>query len=91
MLCVLPLFHINALFYSFAGALVSGATIIFERRFGASRFWETVAKTRASQVNLIAAAGNICSVETDLSSSLRTRFQKYTSLPLPLHSMLVSS
>ena len=59
MLCVLPLFHINALFYSFAGALVSGATIIFERRFSASRFWETVAKTRASQVNLIAAAGNI--------------------------------
>ena len=59
MLCVLPLFHINALFYSFAGALVSGATIIFERRFSASRFWETVKATRATQVNLIAAAGNI--------------------------------
>lgn len=59
MLCVLPLFHINALFYSFAGALASGASIIFERRFSASRFWERVAATRATQVNLIAAAGNI--------------------------------
>jgi len=59
MLCVLPLFHINALFYSFAGALVSGATIIFDRRFSASRFWKTVTSTRATQVNLIAAAGNI--------------------------------
>lgn len=59
VLCVLPLFHINALFYSFAGALASGATVIFERRFSASRFWKTVSTVQATQVNLIAAAGNI--------------------------------
>jgi crotonobetaine/carnitine-CoA ligase len=59
VLCVLPLFHINALFYSFAGALCAGSTVVFERRFSASRFWKTVKESGATQVNLIAAAGNI--------------------------------
>ena len=59
LICVLPLFHINALFYSFAGALAAGATVIFERRFSASKFWTKVSSSRATQVNLIAAAGNI--------------------------------
>lgn len=59
ILCVLPLFHINALFYSVAGAFAAGATLILARRFSASAFWTTVAETRATQVNLIAAAGTI--------------------------------
>ncbi|MGH8675550.1 MAG: class I adenylate-forming enzyme family protein [Burkholderiales bacterium] len=59
VLCVLPLFHINALFYSVAGALAAGAALIVARRFSASAFWATVADSGATQVNLIAAAGTI--------------------------------
>ena len=33
LLCILPMFHINALFYSLAGALAAGATLILVPRF----------------------------------------------------------
>jgi carnitine-CoA ligase len=59
MLCILPLFHINALFYSLGGAVAAGATLILVRRFSASTFWRTAADTRATEVNMLAAVGNI--------------------------------
>lgn len=59
LLCILPLFHINALFYSLMGALAAGATLILQPRFAASRFWREAARTRATEVNLIAAVANI--------------------------------
>lgn len=69
MLCVLPFFHINALFYSLGGAVAAGAALIVAPRFSASTFWETVKETRATQVNLIAALGSI------LVRRPRTEFQ----------------
>jgi crotonobetaine/carnitine-CoA ligase len=59
LLCVLPMFHINAIFYSFAGSLSAGATLILEPRFSASKFWQVVKDTRATEVNTIAAAASI--------------------------------
>ncbi|MBI1205983.1 MAG: AMP-binding protein [Azospirillum sp.] len=59
LLCVLPLFHINALFYSLGGATAAGASIVFAPRFSASGFWPLVARTGATEVNIIAAVGNI--------------------------------
>lgn len=59
VMCVLPLFHVNALFYSLGGALAAGATLIVVRRFSASAFWRTVADSRATTVNLIGAAASI--------------------------------
>ncbi len=59
LLCVLPLFHINAIFYSLAGTLAAGATLILEPKFSASRFWSVVEKTGATEVNTIAAASSI--------------------------------
>lgn len=59
VLCVLPLFHINALFYSVGGALAAGATLVLVSRFSASTFWETVYKTQATTSNLIGAAASI--------------------------------
>jgi crotonobetaine/carnitine-CoA ligase len=59
LLCVLPMFHVNAIFYSFAGALAAGATLILEPRFSASKFWQVVKDTRATEVNTIAAAASI--------------------------------
>ncbi len=59
LLCILPMFHINALFYSLAGALAAGATIILVPKFSASSFWRTVAETRCTEVNTIAAVSTI--------------------------------
>lgn len=59
LLCVLPMFHVNALFYSFAGALAAGATLILETKFSASRFWQTVVDTGATEANTLAAVTSI--------------------------------
>ena len=59
VLCVLPMFHINAIFYSFSGSLAAGATLILEPKFSASNFWRVVKATGATEVNTIAAASAI--------------------------------
>ena len=59
VLCVLPLFHINALFYSLGGTIAAGATLVLTRKFSASSFWQLVSKTRSTTVNLIGAAASI--------------------------------
>jgi crotonobetaine/carnitine-CoA ligase len=59
LMCVLPLFHINALMYSLGGAMACGGTLILIRRFSASTFWQQAASTRASEVNVIMSAAAI--------------------------------
>lgn len=59
LLCILPLFHINALFYSLGGTLAAGASIVLAPRFSASGFWSLAARSGATEVNIIAAVGNI--------------------------------
>jgi len=59
VMIVLPLFHINALFYSVAGTLAAGASMAIVPRFSASTFWETAVATGATEVNIIEAIGTI--------------------------------
>ena len=59
LLCILPLFHINALFYSLGGAVAAGASIVVAPRFSASGFWPLVARSGATEVNILAAVGSI--------------------------------
>lgn len=59
VLCILPMFHINALFYSVASAVTAGATLIIVPRFSATTFWRTAADTGATQVNVIMAVSTI--------------------------------
>jgi crotonobetaine/carnitine-CoA ligase len=56
---VLPLFHMNALFYSVAGALAAGASMAIVPRFSASTFWQTAVALGATTVNIIEAIGSI--------------------------------
>ena len=55
----LPLFHVNALWYTAVTALWSGASVVLARRFSASRFWEEVGEANATVVNLLGAMANI--------------------------------
>jgi crotonobetaine/carnitine-CoA ligase len=50
---ILPLFHINALFYSTLGALVAGACLVVKQKFSASQFWDDVIRHRITQVNVL--------------------------------------
>ena len=59
LLCILPMFHVNAICYSLSGSLAAGATLVLEPRFSASRFWRVVRDSRATEVNTIAAVMNI--------------------------------
>jgi crotonobetaine/carnitine-CoA ligase len=59
VMIVLPLFHMNALFYSIASALAAGASAIIVPKFSASTFWQTAADHGATEVNLIDAMGTI--------------------------------
>lgn len=56
---VLPLFHINALFYSVAGTLAAGASMAIVPRFSASAFWDVSVQTGSTTVNIIEAIGSI--------------------------------
>ena len=49
----LPYFHANAQYYSTMGTLASGATLIVQDRFSASRFWAQVRDADATVVNFI--------------------------------------
>jgi crotonobetaine/carnitine-CoA ligase len=59
LLTVLPMFHVNALFYSTAGTLTAGCTMILMPRFSASDFWNAAVEHGATQVNIIEAIGRI--------------------------------
>lgn len=70
VMIVLPLFHVNALFYSLAGTLAAGCSAVVVRRFSASTFWDTAVATGATEVNLIEAVGTI------LKNRPRSEFRK---------------
>ena len=59
LLTVMPFFHINALFYSFGGAIACGGLLITVPRFSASRFWQLAAESGATEFNFLAAVGGI--------------------------------
>ena len=59
MMTILPMFHVNALFYSTAGTLAAGCTMFLMPRFSASEFWNAAVEHGITQVNIIEAIGRI--------------------------------
>jgi crotonobetaine/carnitine-CoA ligase len=49
----LPLFHTNALSYSFLSSLWSGGTVVLQPRFSASRFWPTAVAHGATWTSVV--------------------------------------
>ena len=54
-LCVLPMFHVNALFYSVAGTLTVGGCLVIAPRFSASQFWRLATDTQVTRANVMIA------------------------------------
>ena len=59
MLCMLPLFHVNALFYAIGGAITAGASVLLLPKFSASGFWPTVHDAGITHTTIMAAVGGI--------------------------------
>ncbi len=55
----LPLFHANALWYSCCAALWADAAVALSERFSASRFWDEIRASGATQFNSLGAMTNI--------------------------------
>ena len=58
-LCVLPMFHVNAIFNMLASTLAAGSCLVLAPRFSASDFWRLAAASGATQVNVMAAVSTI--------------------------------
>lgn len=52
-LCVLPLYHINAVCVSLMGSLVSGSSIVLPRKFSVSTFWDTIRQFQCSWFSVV--------------------------------------
>ncbi|MCC6535537.1 MAG: AMP-binding protein [Burkholderiales bacterium] len=59
VLCMLPMFHINALFYSLGSAVAAGASVVIAARFSAARFWHLVADCGVTHTTIMAAVSAI--------------------------------
>jgi crotonobetaine/carnitine-CoA ligase len=87
VLTVLPLFHVNAQFYSTMGTLVAGATLILLRRFSASQFWEHVQHYDATQFNFIGAMARMLYNQppTPLGTAHRVRIACGAPVPVDIY------
>ena len=83
MLCILPMFHVNALFYSLGGALAAGAALILGGRFSASRFWQLVAGSGATQVNMLGSIGRILALRPRAEFVAGHRLDRVYCVPMP--------
>ncbi|MFU8864264.1 MAG: AMP-binding protein [Rhodobacterales bacterium] len=77
----LPLFHGNALWYSFMPVLYSGATLAISRRFSASRFWDEVCTSGATQTNVLGAMANIVIKEIERVDKSRLALRQMMVVP----------
>ncbi len=59
LMVILPLYHVNAQFYSVMGAIAAGASLVLIREFSASRFWEQAVSYGVTQFNFIGEVGRM--------------------------------
>jgi len=76
MYTCMPLFHANALLVTCTSALHVGARVVLEKKFSASRFWESIRKYGVTTFNTIGAMIPIMmkQPESDLDKQNRVRF-----------------
>lgn len=83
--CVLPICHINGLCVTVMGALVSGGSLAMCPRFSASRFWENIAKTKATWFSVVPTVISHLlhsDLNPDAETKARLRFGRSASSPL---------
>jgi oxalate---CoA ligase len=79
----LPLFHINAQVVALLASLVAGSTLLVDRRFRRSGFWERLAQRDVTWINAVPAILTILAEYPVLARPARLRFIRSASAPLP--------
>lgn len=83
--CPLPLFHINALVVGALSTVVSGASLVVDRKFSARNFWSRVEAFGVTWLNLVPAIITVLSERPGPSPGVaeRVAFARSASAPLP--------
>jgi oxalate---CoA ligase len=79
----LPLFHINAQVVALLASLVAGSSLLVDRRFRRSGFWERLAQHDVTWINAVPAILTILAEYPVLARPARLRFIRSASAPLP--------
>ncbi|GAA2371216.1 acyl--CoA ligase [Dactylosporangium salmoneum] len=82
----LPLFHVNAQVMGLLAALVSGASLVLDRRFEAGAYWSRVVEWSPTWLNTVPAIlGALATQPVPPEATLaRLRFARSASAPLPV-------
>jgi acyl-CoA synthetase (AMP-forming)/AMP-acid ligase II len=79
----LPLFHVNAEVVGVLSTLVAGATLVLDRRFRRTGFWELLAERRITWLNAVPAVLAVLAKTGPLDLPEGLRFVRSASAPLP--------
>jgi acyl-CoA synthetase (AMP-forming)/AMP-acid ligase II len=79
----LPLFHVNAEVVGLLATLVAGATLVLDRRFRRTGFWELLADRRITWLNAVPAVLAVLAKTGPLDFPATLRFVRSASAPLP--------
>jgi len=79
----LPLFHINAQVVALLATLVAGGTLVLDRRFHRTGFWQLVVQRRITWVNAVPAILSILALDNVPEMPAGLRFIRSASAPLP--------
>ncbi|MBK4346832.1 class I adenylate-forming enzyme family protein [Lacisediminihabitans changchengi] len=79
----LPLFHVNAEVVGLLSTLVAGATIVLDRRFHRTGFWELMDERRITWLNAVPAMLAVLARGGEFAVPACLRFVRSASAPLP--------
>ncbi|WP_405496350.1 class I adenylate-forming enzyme family protein [Nocardia sp. NBC_00511] len=80
----LPLFHINAEVVALLATSIAGGTLVLDRRFHASGFWELLAERRITWLNAVPAILSVLGTGEQIPGGTGLRFIRSASAPLPV-------
>jgi acyl-CoA synthetase (AMP-forming)/AMP-acid ligase II len=79
----LPLFHVNAEVVGLLATLVAGATLVLDRRFHRTGFWELLEEREITWLNAVPAMLAVLARGGEFAVPERVRFVRSASAPLP--------
>jgi len=79
----LPLFHVNAEVVGLLSTLVAGATLVLDRRFHRTGFWELLTERRITWLNAVPAMLAVLARGGEFAVPGSLRFVRSASAPLP--------
>jgi long-chain acyl-CoA synthetase len=78
MMCVLPIHHVNGIVVTLATPLYAGTSLVLERQFRSSTFWEHVGAEKVQIVSVVPTLLHyLCESEREPDAPTRARFRHF--------------